>query len=61
LTAVVTGGIDASTAQFSASGPVTAATGKLWGATGNITFSGPLSGNVFTEDISGCVCVDPAP
>jgi hypothetical protein len=63
LTVLVTGGIDFTTGQFSASGPVTAATGGLSGATGNISFSGvvSLSSGVFTEDISGALCVDLAP
>jgi hypothetical protein len=63
LTVVVTGAIDVITGQFNASGPVTAATGKLSGATGNISVSGiaNFAAAVFTEDITGVVCVDLAP
>jgi hypothetical protein len=63
LTVVVTGAIDVTTGQFNASGPVTAATGKLFGATGNISLSGVanFATAIFTEDITGVVCVDLAP
>jgi len=71
LTVLVTGTIDISaltSGRFSASGPVTAATGKLAGATGVISFSGvvkfsagPFSAGVFAEDINGVVCVDLKP
>jgi hypothetical protein len=63
LTVVVTGGIDVNTGQFNASGPVTAATGKLSGATGNISFKGAanFATGIFTEAITGVVCVDLAP
>jgi hypothetical protein len=63
LTVVVTGAIDVTTGQFNASGPVTAATGKLAGATGNISFSGVenFAAAIFSEDIAGTVCVDLAP
>ena len=54
LTLVVTGAIDVTTGQFKASGPVTAATGKLSGVVDFAT-------GIFTEDITGSVCVDLAP
>jgi len=63
LTVMVTGAIDLTTGQFNASGPVTAASGKLSGATGNISLSGVanFATAIFTEDITGVVCVDLAP
>jgi hypothetical protein len=63
LTVLVTGAIDLTTGQFNASGPVTAGTGKLSGATGNISVSGVanFAAAVFTEDITGAVCVNLAP
>ncbi len=63
LTVVVNGAIDLATGQFNASGPVTAATGKLLGATGNLSVSGVVhfSSGVFTEDINGVVCAELAP
>jgi len=63
LTVVVTGAIDLTTGQFNASGPVTASTGRLSGATGNISVSGVanFAAAIFTEDINGAVCVDLAP
>ena len=63
LTVVVTGAIDVITGQFNASGPVTAASGKLSGATGALSLSGVahFAAAIFTEDITGVVCVDLAP
>jgi 2',3'-cyclic-nucleotide 2'-phosphodiesterase (5'-nucleotidase family) len=63
LTVLVTGWIELTTGQFNASGPVTAATGKLAGATGQISLSGAanFATAIFSEDISGVVCVDLAP
>jgi len=63
LTILVTGAIDVATGHFNASGPVTAGTGKLAGATGNISLSGIVNfaSAIFTEDISGLICVDLAP
>ena len=60
LTVVVSGAIDVTTGQFNASGPVTAATGKLAGATGNLSVPGQanFATAIFSEDISGAVCVD---
>jgi len=45
------------------SGPVTAATGKLAGATGTLVLNGieDLTSGKFIEDISGLICVDLAP
>ena len=63
LTVVVTGAIDINTGQFNATGAVTGATGKLSGATGNISFSGMVNfaTAIFSEDVSGIVCVNLAP
>jgi predicted ribosomally synthesized peptide with SipW-like signal peptide len=63
LTVVVTGAIDVTTGQFNACGQVTAATGKLSGATGHISFSGVenFAAAIFTEDVTGFVKVDLAP
>ena len=57
------GGVDLVTGAFSATGPVTGATEKLAGATGNISFSGvqDLTTGAFSEDINGVICVDLAP
>ena len=51
------------TGEFSASGPVTDATGKLAGATGTLPFDGveDLSTGSFVEEVTGLVCVDLAP
>ena len=48
---------------FRAAGPVTAATGKLAGATGDLTFAGVenLSDGSFVEDVTGAIYVDLAP
>jgi hypothetical protein len=63
LTVSVTGAIDVITGQFNASGPVTASTGKLSGATGQLSLSGVahFATGIFTEDITGVICVDLAP
>ena len=63
LTVTVNGTFDTSSGAFTASGPVTASTGKLAGATGALTFSGVenLSTGSFTEDVTGNICVDLAP
>ena len=60
LTIVVTGAIDITTGNFNASGPVTVGTGKLSDATGNVSLTGVVNfaSGVFTEDISGVVCVN---
>ena len=63
LTVVATGAIDITTGQFNATGAVTAATGKLAEATGNIALSGTVdfATGIFTEEITGVVCVDLQP
>jgi hypothetical protein len=65
LTVTVTGTFNAQ-GDFDVSGPVTSSTGKLAGATGNVTFVGhedlstsPLP--TFTETVTGKICVDLAP
>jgi hypothetical protein len=57
----LTGTLDVTTGQFSASGPIAAATGKLSGATGSLTLSGVQltdPAGSFTETVSGSICVD---
>jgi hypothetical protein len=63
LTVEVTGAINILTGRFSATGSVKDATGKLAGATGNISFSGvtDFATGLFTESIRGVICVDLAP
>ena len=63
LTVSVTGTLDVSNGAFTAAGPVTAATGKLAGATGSLTLSGveDLSNGTFVETITGDICVDLSP
>ena len=63
LTVSVHGTFDVAQGDFSANGPISAATGKLAGATGNLTLGGHenLATGSFTEKISGNVCVDLAP
>lgn len=63
LSVTVTGTFDVSTGEFASTGPVTAATGKLAGATGTLLLEGieDLSTGAFAEDVSGLVCVDLAP
>lgn len=60
LTVSVAGTLNVSTGDFTASGPVSAATGKLTGATGSLTLAGNenLITGVFTETITGNICVD---
>ncbi len=55
--------LDASTAAFNASGPITDATGKLEGANGNLTFDGiqNLVDGSFTETVTGQFCADLSP
>jgi hypothetical protein len=59
----VVGTFDVASGEFSASGPVTSATGKLAGTTGNLTLAGVenLSDGSFVEDVTGTICVDLAP
>ena len=63
LTVTVAGILDVATGEFSASGPVTAATGKLGGASGTLLLDGveDLSDGTFVEDVTGVVCADLAP
>jgi hypothetical protein len=58
LTANVTGTFNVATGEFLASGPVSAGTGNLAGATGILTFAGVenLATGVFTETITGTLC-----
>jgi hypothetical protein len=60
LTVSVAGTLDVSTGDFTASGPVSDATGKLSGATGSLMLAGTenLVTGVFTETIAGDICVD---
>ena len=62
VTLDLTGTLDVTTGQFSASGPIVAATGKLSGATGSLTLSGVQDltdpAGSFTETVSGSICVD---
>jgi hypothetical protein len=63
LTVAVTGSFNVSTGDFAASGPVAGATGKLEGATGSLAFAGVenLTTGVFTETVTGSICVDLSP
>lgn len=63
LTVNVTGGVDVSTGSFGGTGLVVASTGKLAGATGELTFEGVenLSNGSFVETITGEICVNLAP
>lgn len=60
LTVTVAGTFDVSTGDFVASGPVSAATGKLSGATGSLVLDGvqDLATGKFVEDVTGLICVD---
>jgi hypothetical protein len=60
LTVAVEGTFDVATGEFSASGPVAGATGKLMGARGSLTLEGiqDLSNGTFMEDVTGEICVD---
>ena len=63
LTVTVTGTLDVATGGFSASGPVTDASGKLEGATGTLSINGiqDLVTGRFEEDVTGKICVDLSP
>ena len=63
LTVTVTGTLDVATGGFSASGPVTDASGKLEGATGSLSINGiqDLATGRFEEDVTGEICVDLSP
>jgi hypothetical protein len=58
LTANVAGTFDVTSGAFNASGPVSAGTGNLAGATGILTFAGVenLATGAFTETITGTLC-----
>ena len=62
LTVDLEGTLDLATGEFSASGDVRGATGKLDGATGTLTLAGVQNlldpAGSFTETVSGEVCVD---
>jgi hypothetical protein len=59
LTVSVTGTLDSATGHFTASGPVTATTGGLSGASGYLSLAGTenLSSGDFVEHISGTICL----
>jgi hypothetical protein len=63
LTAALTGTIDVASGVFSAATTGITGTGKLAGATGNLSFSGVenLATGSFTEDVTGEICADLAP
>jgi hypothetical protein len=63
LTVTVAGTLNLSTGEFMTSGPATAATGKLAGATGTLVLDGieDLTSGKFVEDVSGLICVDLSP
>jgi hypothetical protein len=63
LTIAVVGSFDLASGAFNATGPVSASTGKLEGASGNLTFNGveSLTDGSFTETIDGQICVDLSP
>jgi hypothetical protein len=63
LTVGVSGTFDVSTGAFNSTGPVTASTGKLAGATGSLTLDGvqDLATGAFTETVTGSICVDLSP
>jgi hypothetical protein len=63
LTANLVGTLDVASGAFSATSSSISGTGKLAGATGSLSFSGVenLLTGVFTEVVSGSICVDLAP
>lgn len=63
LTVTVAGALDLATGAFTATGPVTDATGKLAGATGELTLAGvqDFATGTFVEDVTGRICVDLSP
>ena len=62
LTVALSGTLDVSTGDFTATGPVVAATGKLAGASGQLTLTGVQDladpAGSFTETVTGEICVD---
>ena len=63
LTVTVAGTFDVAIGAFAATGPVTAASGKLAGASGSVTLEGieDLATGKFAEDVSGLICADLGP
>jgi hypothetical protein len=63
LSAGLVGTFDVATGMFSGTTTALAGTGKLEGATGNLSLNGveDLSDGSFTEDVTGAICVDLAP
>lgn len=61
LTVSVTGTLDITTGEFSSTGPVTDATGKLADASGDISLNGveDLSSGSFVEDVTGTIYLAP--
>jgi hypothetical protein len=60
LIVTVVGTFNVANGNFIASGPVTAASGKLSGATGSLILEGvqDLATGKFVEDVTGLICVD---
>jgi hypothetical protein len=60
LIVTVVGTFNVANGNFIASGPVTAASGKLSGATGSLMLEGvqDLPTGKFVEDVTGLICVD---
>jgi hypothetical protein len=58
LTLDLAGTFNVATGEFTATGPITSATGKLAGSTGTLTLTGVenLTTGAFTERISGTLC-----
>jgi hypothetical protein len=58
ITATVSGTFNVATGAFNASGPLSAGTGKLAGASGALTLAGVenLATGAFTETITGTLC-----
>jgi len=63
LTANVSGTLDLATGEFQATTSSISGTGKLAGATGELSFNGveDLSTGSFTEDVTGDICADLSP
>jgi hypothetical protein len=63
LTVSVAGTLDVSSGAFAVSGPVSASSGRLAGATGSLTLSGVenLADGSFVETVSGEICAELAP
>ena len=63
LTAGLTGSLNVVTGQFTGTTTSMSGTGQLAGVTGELTLNGveDLTTGVFTEDVTGEICVDLAP